>query len=120
MSKDSIFAGNVKKRNEWGEWTFKEPVLDDVLNFRDCFKGSVEELRGDEERSIGLDDIDFGKAKEILEDMIVDWPSDKEINQENLSSIKTEVLMWAFQHVAELVNKSQELSEDEEKNSEGP
>lgn len=118
----SIFVEDkTVEHDEEGEFTFSEPTQGDVMRIPKIFDTTLSEMQEqvDDEDTVDLeadyDSIDFDEMHKLLANLITDWPADKEINPENVSRMKIDILSWCMENAFEIINESQ-VSEDEEKN----
>lgn len=119
----SMFVENIEKEHdEYGTFVFSEATQRDAMKIPKAFGKDLSELQemaDDDDGTANLkgnvDDINWDMFYDILANLIVEWPDDREITPENVAKLKIENLMWCMNQAFEVINESQ-VTEDEEKN----
>lgn len=128
MSNSIFVQGDLESEHEeYGTFVFKEPNPEEMMMIPQCFNADMQSLMnqadgdGGDPDEIEIDfnpsDINFDKVYELLERVLVEWPEDREINQENLRDLKFEPLMWVLSEGITIMQEEGTISEDEAKNS---
>lgn len=115
-----IFADGqiTRERVEGEEYTFAEPKFAHLLKVRDIVEtnDSVQVNEEGDTAEITLDDIHFDQVNPLIADLLVDWPSDREISEESIGDLKLDIYRWLMQTTMELIMDQGTVTEDEEKN----